>query len=800
LKISQACLNQSTKRETFVHESDNQTDLNSKTIDDLLCRDLALVHDLGMLKQSVVLTLVGLCLVAGTAAAQTPASVDFARDVQPILRQSCITCHGPNQQNADLRVDRRSSVIHGRRVVPGGAANSILLHKLNGDPVYGPQMPPSGPLKPEQIATITAWIEQGAPWPDGLANEVDLPPPNPIAVAIVTAMRTGDRRPLMAASTDLLNARGPEGSTPFMYAVLYADATILKALIKKGANVNAQNDAHATALMWAAPDLDKTRVLVDAGADVNAKSADNRTPLMIAATKPGNVATVKLLLDRGANVNPTAHPGGESSPLTQAATAGDAAMMQLLVDRGADIRASAAQALSMSILNRCAKCVSLVTAADIDKGAYTQVLFETVYLADAATVAMLLDHGANINAVDPTGRTPLMYAVVSDLMRVDVVDLLITRGADVNALDKHVQADDEGWTVLDIARTHGDTPIVAALIKAGAKGTNPARPALKPVSNNTVRAAIERSLPMLQKSDINFTAKSGCFSCHNDSIAQLAVGSARKSGIRVDEALSTQAIKQNLKVLDAQRDQFHQGFFVNVEDIFAPSVLGYVAVGLDAEHYKADLTTDAIAMYLRMHQMTDGHWEYGLGDTRPPICQQYVGQTALAMRGLQLYAPAVDRAAYDDAIRRAAGWLAKVEPNTDVDRFWKLMGLAWAGTDKDAIRKSLRDVQSLQHADGGWSDMASMESNAFTTGKVLVALRAAGVSTSDAVFRRGVKFLLDTQQEDGSWHVRSRALAFQPYFDNGYPHGYDQWISAAGAGWATAALSLSGAPVTTTAR
>ena len=112
----------------------------------------------------------------------------------------------------------------------------------------------------------------------------------------------------------------------------------------------------------------------------------------------------------------------------------------------------------------------------------------------------------------------------------------------------------------------------------------------------------------------------------------------------------------------------------------------------------------------------------------------------------------------------------------------------------------MRDVQSLQHADGGWSDMASMESNAFTTGKVLVALRAAGVSTSDAVFRRGVKFLLDTQQEDGSWHVRSRALAFQPYFDNGYPHGYDQWISAAGAGWATAALSLSGAPVTTTAR
>jgi len=753
-----------------------------------------------MQKPAIVRAVIGMCLIAGNAAAQTPAAVDFARDVQPILRQSCVNCHGPNQQNADLRMDRRSSVIRGRRVVPGGVANSILLHKLNGDPVYGPQMPPSGPLKPEQIATITAWIAQGAQWPDALANEVDVPAPNPMAVAIVTSMRTGDRRPLMAASADLLNARGPEGSTPFMYAVLYTDAAILEALIKKGANVNAQNDAHATALMWAAPDLDKTRVLLNTGAEVNAKSSDSRTPLMIAATTPGNVATVKLLIDRGANVNPTAHPGNESSPLTQAATAGDAAMMQLLIEHGADIPASAAQALSMSIVNRCVRCVSLLTAAAISKEAYTQALIETVYLADAATVAMLIDHGADVNAVDPTGRTPLMYAVVSDVARVDVVELLIARGANVNTPDKHVQADDEGWTVLDIAKTHGDTPIVAALIKAGAKGTNAPRPALKPMRNMTVQTAIERSLPLIQKSDVNFTAKSGCFSCHNDSIAQLAVGSARQSGIRVDEALSTQAIKQNMRVLDAQRDQFHQGFFVPVEDIFAPSVLGYALVGLNAERYKADLTTDAMAMYLRMHQMTDGHWEYGLGDTRPPICHDYVTQTALAMRGLQLYAPAVDKAAYNDAIKRAAVWLAKVEPNTDIDRFWKLMGLAWAGTDKEAIRKTLRDVQALQHTDGGWSDMASMESNAFITGQVLVALRTAGVSTSDTAFRRGVKFLLDTQQEDGSWYVRSRALAFQPYFDNGYPHAYDQWISAAGAAWATAALSVSGAPVTTTAR
>ena len=72
----------------------------------------------------------------------------------------------------------------------------------------------------------------------------------------------------------------------------------------------------------------------------------------------------------------------------------------------------------------------------------------------------------------------------------------------------------------------------------------------------------------------------------------------------------------------------------------------------------------------------------------------------------------------------------------------------------------------------------------------LVALQTAGLSVSDAAYERGVRFLLNTQQEDGSWYVRTRAMAFQPYFDAGFPHGFDQWISAAGTSWATMALSL----------
>jgi squalene cyclase len=177
----------------------------------------------------------------------------------------------------------------------------------------------------------------------------------------------------------------------------------------------------------------------------------------------------------------------------------------------------------------------------------------------------------------------------------------------------------------------------------------------------------------------------------------------------------------------------------------------------------------------------------------------YTGQTALSMRALQLYAPKAGRAAYEKSIRLAASWLANAQPVTNDDRGWRLAGLAWAGTDQAATRKAMQEVLAVQRSDGGWSDLASTESTAYATGKALVALQIGGLPVSDAAYQRGVRFLLNTQLEDGSWYVKTRALGFQPYFDAGFPHGYDQWISAAGTNWAAMALTLAlpeAAPVT----
>jgi hypothetical protein len=294
----------------------------------------------------------------------------------------------------------------------------------------------------------------------------------------------------------------------------------------------------------------------------------------------------------------------------------------------------------------------------------------------------------------------------------------------------------------------------------------------------------------LQRADANFVPKAGCISCHNNSLAAMTMALARKRGFRVDEQTAGKQVEANVFAIEKMRDSLRQGFFVPLEDTFGPMVMSYMLLGLDAEQYKPDLNTDAAAMYIKMHQMPDGQWAYPDADTRPPLCSEYIGQTALAMRALQLYAPATDKAGYRKSIQLAADWLAKAQSRVNDDRSWRLTGLAWAGTNLDATRTAMKELLAAQGVDGGWGDIASMGSTAYWTGRALVALQTAGMPVSDAAYQRGVKFLLNSQQEDGSWYVQTRALAFQPYFDAGFSHGFDQYISAAGSNWATMALTL----------
>jgi len=54
----------------------------------------------------------------------------------------------------------------------------------------------------------------------------------------------------------------------------------------------------------------------------------------------------------------------------------------------------------------------------------------------------------------------------------------------------------------------------------------------------------------------------------------------------------------------------------------------------------------------------------------------------------------------------------------------------------------------------------------------------------------GLNYLLKSQHADGSWHVTSRSRPFQAYYETGFPHGKDQFISTSAAAWATLAILL----------
>ena len=110
-------------------------------------------------------------ITARAQQAPAAAQVDFARDIQPILQSQCYECHGPEKSRGRLRLDRRSAALDGgatgAAVIPGNSEGSLLIRRVLGLDDED-RMPKDGdPLPDAQIAILRAWIDQGAPWPDG---------------------------------------------------------------------------------------------------------------------------------------------------------------------------------------------------------------------------------------------------------------------------------------------------------------------------------------------------------------------------------------------------------------------------------------------------------------------------------------------------------------------------------------------------------------------------------------------------------------------------------------------------------
>jgi hypothetical protein len=226
--------------------------------------------------------------------------------------------------------------------------------------------------------------------------------------------------------------------------------------------------------------------------------------------------------------------------------------------------------------------------------------------------------------------------------------------------------------------------------------------------------------------------------------------------------------------------------FVNVTSV------GWELFDLGMNHQPRTAETDAAVRYIKAMQTPQGNWPSAEGRRPPMNAGDYQG-AALSIYALKHYASPAEKATTDAALAGALRWLENAKPASTQDRAFHLLALAWADASPASIKSAARGLAAMQRADGGWSQMPTMVSDAYATGEALYALNASGAMlVANAVYRRGVDYLLRSQAPDGSWHVVSRSIWLQPYFESGFPYGRDQFISAAGTAWACLAL----APVT----
>ena len=113
---------------------------------------------------------------------------------------------------------------------------------------------------------------------------------------------------------------------------------------------------------------------------------------------------------------------------------------------------------------------------------------------------------------------------------------------------------------------------------------------------------------------------------------------------------------------------------------------------------------------------------------------------------------------------------------------------------QEKINNLRKDIIKRQREDGGWAQLSEMESDAYATGQTLYTLLTETPKTDrDLTFNESIikarSYLLKNQKDDGSWLVKTRSKPIQKFFDNGDPHGENQFISISATSWATAALA-----------
>ena len=612
------------------------------------------------------------------------------------------------------------------------------------------------------------------------------------------AIRSNDLAAIQRLAVAGANQRGDRETTPLMFAGAYGSKDAIKLLLQAGADVNAKNASGYTALMWSVTEPAKAATLIAHGADVNAKSQKGRTALLTAALQNGSDTVVQMLLAKGAD--PLAVDNIQLSFLLAASRGCNPRQVRLAVQKGADVNSkdhfgmtalmNAAQAGDVESVKFLLSNRADVNAAfksglvhvkngPVAFGDITALMFAS-FNGSPEIVRLLLRAGANVNAVDVRGMTPLHMAVATAAQNPEIVKMLLKAGSDPTTKDN------TGATAGDWAARYNIYPEVIKLLPSrGGSISERIIPAVKSAASHVSPSeASERSLRLLQKVSDNFLTTGGCVACHAQNLTGAANHYADVHGNKISHAVQ----QRDAMALKAFYTPMRDALVTRANPYVSPDDEGYALFQLSLSGTPADTTTDALLHDLVTQQLENGTWHFGLA-ARPPMVDGDFSRTALAIHAIRAYAWPARQADFATRVQKARSWLLRAQPVANEQFVMQLLGLTWAG-DQDTSRFA-RQLIARQRPDGGWSQNFSRESDAYATGQALFALgESRNLAAFDPVFQRGIRYLLATQKEDGSWHVKSRSPEVQPYFESGFPYQHDQWISMAGTAWATIALSF----------
>lgn len=290
------------------------------------------------------------------------------------------------------------------------------------------------------------------------------------AQEIFDAVKANDTlkvKTLVENNPEIIHAKDKDGRTPLHWACRGVYPEIVKYLAEKGADVNARDNNLVTPLISLANrnSIDGATILLRRGADPNIMDNTEQTPLHYAAAR-GFDEMVKILLEYNAETEPRNSYG--RTPLVLAAReAGNPDVIKLLVERGSDINAAdnnSATALVLAAWRGYETVVNYLIDSHADvpgSGAMANKLFE--YALNKKLTRLyetILKNGGDAEKLIGNGTTAMHFAAKGGSK--PIVDDLIKRKFDVNAMDSF------GMTPLHYAAKYGRTEVIKTLIEDGA--------------------------------------------------------------------------------------------------------------------------------------------------------------------------------------------------------------------------------------------------------------------------------------------------------------------------------------------